>query len=102
MGRGFDLPIWGFMQTIAVMNEKGGSGKSSLALSLSAVLGAAGRRVLLVDADRHRSSLSRFHQLDGKPGLADVLNGQATLEQVLLDEVERARPVNAKRLGVLA
>ena len=31
-----------------------------------------------------------------------VVPAQRTLEHVLLDEVERARPVNAKRLGVLA
>lgn len=31
-----------------------------------------------------------------------VIPHQRTLEQVLLDEVERARPVDAKRLGVLA
>lgn len=34
--------------------------------------------------------------------LLSVVPSQRTLEQVLLDEVERAKPVNAKRLGVLA
>ena len=34
--------------------------------------------------------------------VVSISPSQRTLEQVLLDEVERARPVNAKRLGVLA
>ncbi|MFN7144373.1 MAG: ABC transporter ATP-binding protein [Myxococcota bacterium] len=34
--------------------------------------------------------------------IVSVVPSQRTLEHVLLDEVERARPVNAKRLGVLA
>ncbi|MDP2316674.1 MAG: ABC transporter ATP-binding protein [Pseudomonadota bacterium] len=34
--------------------------------------------------------------------VASIVPAQRTLEQVLLDEVERARPVDAKRLGVLA
>ena len=35
-------------------------------------------------------------------GIVSVVPAQRTLENVLLDEVERARPVNPKRLGVLA
>jgi ABC-2 type transport system ATP-binding protein len=34
--------------------------------------------------------------------LLSVVPAQRTLEQVLLDEVERARPVDAQRMGVLA
>jgi chromosome partitioning protein len=85
VGRGFDLPIWGFMQTIAVMNEKGGAGKTSLALSLSAVLGAAGRRVLLVDADPQGNAglvLSGGDRSPPGPTLADVLLGRSAGEAV--------------------
>jgi ABC-2 type transport system ATP-binding protein len=35
-------------------------------------------------------------------GVVSVVPAQRTLEQVLLDEVERARPVDGKRMGVLA
>jgi len=35
-------------------------------------------------------------------GVVSVTPQQRTLEHVLLDEVERAKPVNAKRMGVLA
>ena len=39
------------MRTIALVNRKGGCGKSTTAVSLAAALGELGRRVLLVDLD---------------------------------------------------
>lgn len=39
------------MKIMAIMNEKGGSGKTTVALNLATALHRAGRRVVLVDAD---------------------------------------------------
>ena len=39
------------MKILAVMNEKGGSGKTTVALNLATALHRAGRRVVLIDAD---------------------------------------------------
>ncbi len=44
------------MKTLAVMNEKGGVGKTTLTLNLAAALAELGRRVLVVDADRQASA----------------------------------------------
>ena len=60
-----------------------GIGKSFISLNLAAVLGAAGKRVLLIDADLRKGRLHQYlgHQRPG--GLTELVLGAATLEQVL-------------------
>lgn len=68
------------MRTIAIMNLKGGVGKTITALNLADVLRRAGRRVVLVDCDG-QMSLTRFYFPDLDPDntatVADVLQGEA-------------------------
>ena len=47
----------GSMQTILVANQKGGCGKSTIAVTLAAALANQGKRVALADADVQKSSL---------------------------------------------
>ncbi|ABC22291.1 GumC family protein [Rhodospirillum rubrum] len=58
-------------------------GKSFVSLGLALTYARAGERVLLIDADVHRSSLAATIGIDGTRGLAQVLRGEATLDQVV-------------------
>jgi chromosome partitioning protein len=60
------------MIRILVGNGKGGVGKSTIAVTLAAALAAMGRRTVLADADRQRSSLG---WLASRPAGAAVIQG---------------------------
>lgn len=67
------------MKTIAIMNLKGGVGKTVTAINLTDALRRGGRRSVLVDCDG-QMSLTRFYFPDLDPDntatVADVLEGQ--------------------------
>ncbi len=60
------------MQTIAIVNEKGGTGKTTTSVNLSAALGKIGRQVLLVDLDGQAAS-SRWLGVEEDTSFADAL-----------------------------
>jgi chromosome partitioning protein len=64
--------------TIAVLSQKGGTGKTTMVRSLADVLGRAGLDVLAVDADP-QGNLSDYYDADpdAHPTLGEVLAGQA-------------------------
>jgi tyrosine-protein kinase Etk/Wzc len=63
------------------------SGQSFVLSNVAALLGAAGKRVLLLDANLARGRLHRCFQLAATPGLADVLAGSVPLDNVLHRQV---------------
>lgn len=60
-----------------------GSGKSFISSNLAAVLGAADKKVLLIDADLRKGHLNQYFGLGGGKGLSEVLGGSVKLEDAL-------------------
>ncbi|MFP4215667.1 MAG: AAA family ATPase [Phycisphaerae bacterium] len=60
------------MLTIAIVNEKGGSGKTTTSVNLAAALGAVNQRVLLVDLDG-QAAATRWLGVEGDTRFADAL-----------------------------
>jgi capsular exopolysaccharide synthesis family protein len=65
------------------VSARKGEGKSSVALSLSAMIAQAGRRALLIDCDLHRPSLSSTIGGDSDISLLEILYGEASLADAI-------------------
>ncbi len=73
------------MHTIALVNQKGGVGKSTTAVNLSAGLALLGRRVLLIDLDPQAHSTVALGLQPKKLGASvySLLSGAAPLKDVI-------------------
>ncbi len=69
------------MRSIAVINQKGGVGKTTSSVNLSAALAAQGRRVCLLDLDpqAHASLHLGITAVDGEPSMYEILCGDASI-----------------------
>ena len=72
------------MRSIAIINQKGGVGKTTTAVNLSAALAEAGQRVCLIDLDpqAHASLHLGFVVEENQMSMYDVLTDQARLDAV--------------------
>jgi chromosome partitioning protein len=71
------------MRSIAVINQKGGVGKTTSAVNLAAALAESGRRVCLMDLDpqAHASLHLGISAIDGEATMYEVLCGDSSLDQ---------------------
>jgi chromosome partitioning protein len=72
------------MRSIAIINQKGGVGKTTTAVNLSAALASSGRRVCLLDLDpqAHASLHLGVSLGEDEPSIYDILANGATPAQV--------------------
>ena len=69
------------MRTIAVMNQKGGVGKTTTSVNLSAALAAKGHRVCALDLDPqgHTSFHFGVEAVGNTPTVYDIFSGERTM-----------------------
>ena len=91
VGRANNSPV----QVIAVTGGKGGVGKTTIAVNLAASIAARGKQVMLLDGDLGFANVDVFLGLTPRLTLADVLAGNCTLEEILLDAPQGFKVVPA-------
>lgn len=69
---------------ILVTSPGARDGKSVTAANLAVTFAQQGRRTVLIDADMRRSVQHEIFEISREPGLSDLLSGETTLENVLV------------------
>lgn len=77
------LTVDGDGRTLVMTSAIPGEGKSTTSINLAITMADAGSRVIIVDADLRRPSVSKYMGLEGAVGLTTVLIGRASLEDAV-------------------
>lgn len=72
--------------TVAVINQKGGTGKTTTTINLGSALSKLGKKVLLLDLDPQSNLSYSLAVTEPKATLADAFLGNASLQDVLVEK----------------
>jgi flagellar biosynthesis protein FlhG len=73
------------VRVIAVASGKGGVGKTNVSVNLALALLAEGKKVMLLDADLGLANVDIMLGLHPQYNLSHVINGERTLEEIIVD-----------------
>lgn len=87
-------------KVIAVTSANPGSGKTFISMNLAKVLAIKGKRVLVIDLDLRKGSLSK---LIGKPdkGITDFLVGKTHEENIIVTGLDETEPLSGIGVGTV-
>nr|WP_240895179.1 polysaccharide biosynthesis tyrosine autokinase [Kineococcus siccus] len=89
------LDLEGATQSVVVTSSTQGEGKTTTAINLAVAMADTDVRVLLVDADLRQPTVAQVLGLEPGVGLATLLGGRASLDEVL-------QPWGTQRMDVIA
>jgi capsular exopolysaccharide synthesis family protein len=72
-------------RVVQITSALPGDGKSTVVANLAASIAGAHKKVVVVDADLRRPTQEGLFGIESAQGLTDVLNGDCTLEEVLVE-----------------
>ncbi|WP_415182067.1 polysaccharide biosynthesis tyrosine autokinase [Phaeovulum sp.] len=73
-------------RSLAITSTAPGAGKSFTCANLAVVSAQAGQKVCLIDCDLRRGQLRKYFGVPkGNPGLSEILSGQCTLDEALIE-----------------
>ncbi|MFB0515409.1 MAG: ParA family protein [Candidatus Neomarinimicrobiota bacterium] len=73
------------MDIISIVNQKGGTGKTTTAINLGAALATFGKKVLLIDLDPQANLTYSLGIIEPEGSMADVFAGTRDLNSILVD-----------------
>ena len=76
---------------LAVVSGKGGVGKTNLAANLAILLGRAGKRVILLDADFGLANIDVLFDVEPTPNLSHVLRGEKEILDCLVSVADHVK-----------